>query len=150
MKTLYEADFYTWAKENAQILRSGQAEQADWEHIAEELESMSGSERRALESYVKVLFLHLLKWKFQPLLQSVSWKLSIRNSRKQIKKILRGSPGLKPKFKGILAEEYETAREDAADETGLALKTFPKTCPFTLEQVLDEEFLPEAATGKKE
>jgi hypothetical protein len=80
---------------------------------------------------------------FQPLLKSVSWKLSIRNSRKQIKKILRGRPGLKPRFGEILAEEYETAREDAADETGLELDTFPNTCPFSVEQMMDEEFLPE-------
>jgi hypothetical protein len=35
------------------------------------------------------------------------------------------------------------AREDAADETGLPLATFPEVCPWTPAQVLDVDFWPE-------
>lgn len=30
-----------------------------------------------------------------------------------------------------------------ADETGLPQDTFPRECPFSVAQVLDEDFLPE-------
>jgi hypothetical protein len=43
-----------------------------------------------------------------------------------------------------LATAYRHAREDAADETGLPLATFPEACPWPLAQVLDEDFWPEA------
>jgi hypothetical protein len=42
----------------------------------------------------------------------------------------------------VFLECYALARENAADETGLALEIFPEEPPFTLEQVLSEEFLP--------
>jgi hypothetical protein len=41
-----------------------------------------------------------------------------------------------------LAREYRTARIVAADETKLPERNFPKTCPWTIEQVLDEGFSP--------
>ena len=44
-----------------------------------------------------------------------------------------------------MAEEYELAVPRAADETGLPEDTFPAECPFTIEQVLDPHWLPEAA-----
>jgi hypothetical protein len=34
------------------------------------------------------------------------------------------------------------ARLDVADQTGLDLETFPEVCPWTIEQILDEGFLP--------
>jgi len=42
----------------------------------------------------------------------------------------------------ILEEEYRLARRKAAAETGLPISTFPEECPFTIEQVLDPDFLP--------
>jgi hypothetical protein len=37
--------------------------------------------------------------------------------------------------------ERDGVREEAA-ETGLRAATFPKTCPYTIDQVLDPDFLP--------
>ena len=53
MSTAYESDFYAWARENAALLRSGQLSRIDLEHIAEELEDMGKSERRALGSHLR-------------------------------------------------------------------------------------------------
>jgi hypothetical protein len=44
----------------------------------------------------------------------------------------------------VLDDEYRTARADAADETGLPEDAFPAACPFTIEQILDPDFLPDA------
>jgi len=62
---LYETDFYAWANEQAALLRAGKLSAADIEHIAEEIESMGNTEKRALISRLTVLLLHLLKWQFQ-------------------------------------------------------------------------------------
>jgi hypothetical protein len=45
----------------------------------------------------------------------------------------------------LQALEYLAAKEDAADETGLPLETFPASCPFTIEQILDNHFWPESS-----
>jgi hypothetical protein len=42
-----------------------------------------------------------------------------------------------------LETAYRHAREDAADETGLPLATFPEACPSSIAQVRDQDFWPE-------
>jgi hypothetical protein len=42
-----------------------------------------------------------------------------------------------------LGEAYRHARADAPDATRLPPATFPEACPWTVEQVLDEDFWPE-------
>ena len=46
----YEEDFYAWTVEQARLLRSGDLSAIDIENIAEEIESMGRSDRRAIES----------------------------------------------------------------------------------------------------
>ncbi|MCF8015238.1 MAG: DUF29 domain-containing protein, partial [Chromatiaceae bacterium] len=77
----YDGDFYAWTLQTAQQLRSGQLDQVDLAQVAEEIEDMGKSDRRALESHLKILMLHLLKWQHQPSHRGVSWRLSIANAR---------------------------------------------------------------------
>ncbi|MCP5449630.1 MAG: DUF29 domain-containing protein, partial [Gammaproteobacteria bacterium] len=58
METLYERDLYAWATQNAALLRGGRLAEIDRMNIAEELESMGRSERRALGSQLAVLLMH--------------------------------------------------------------------------------------------
>jgi hypothetical protein len=138
----YEEDLYAWALENAALLRAGRLSEIDAQHIAEELEDIGKSERRALRSHLHNLLLHLLKWHLQPAHQGVSWKLSIRNARHRIGIILKDSPSLRPQIQGLIMEEYPIARLDTIDETGLPEASFPDTCPYTVDQVIDQAFLP--------
>ena len=131
----YETDFYLWTQQQAALLRQGSLAALDVENLAEEIEDMGKSNRLALESYLSNVIMHLLKWQYQSERRGTSWKLSIRNGRRQIEKRLKNSPSLKPQLPAIIAEEYSPARENAADETGLPLTTFPEPCPFTVEQI---------------
>jgi hypothetical protein len=88
------------------------------------------------------LLLYLLKWKFQPEKRKSGWKGSILEARRQLHRILAESPSLKNYPAQILREEYETARLKAADETGLGEDNFPQECPFTIDDIFDENFLP--------
>jgi len=139
----YEEDFYAWTIEQARLLRAGEFSALDIENIAEEIESMGRSDRRAIESRLTVLLAHLLKWQLQPEMRSTSWSGTIREQRRQIERLLRESPSLRPFVPEVLSEAYAEAREDAAEETGLSQSTFPETCPFTAEEALSREFLPE-------
>ena len=139
----YDKDFYAWAMENAELLRKRKFNELDIENLAEEIESMGKSDRRSVLSHLRVLLAHLLKWQYQPEQRSNSWKASIRNARLQIKQLIEDSPSLKNQIPIKLKVTYKEASITASDETGILEENFPKYCPFTLEQCLNENFWPE-------
>ena len=94
-KDLYDRDFFEWTQCNAALLRAGQLDQADIEHIAEEIEDMGKSQRRALESRLEVLLAHLLKWRFQPDYRGPSWEATIELQRHKLAKLLKEMPDRK-------------------------------------------------------
>ncbi|TFF18792.1 DUF29 domain-containing protein [Jiella endophytica] len=140
----YDRDFYAWTQSQAERLRSGHANAIDWERLAEEIENLGGSEIGEIENRLNVLILHLLKWRHQPSHRSSGWKGTILEQRRRIAKRMIRSPSLKALPGQILQEEYASARLKAAGETGLAEEAFPADCPFSVEQILDEAFYPEA------
>lgn len=148
---LYETDFVAWAEQTAQEIRalasqgnSQQFDRLDWEAIAEEIESLGRSERRELKSRLEVLLQHLLKWQYQPNRRSGSWRNTIDEQRNRIADLLQESPSLRPYLAEILVECYQRGRKAASNETELALDTFPAECGYSIAQILDAEFLPEA------
>ena len=138
----YERDLVAWALENAALLREGRLNEIDAAYIAEELEDLGKSERRALGSHLRNLVMHLLKWQFQPGLRSGSWRSSINNARAEIAEILEDSPSLGPTAAQLLAKGYGLARKNAIAETGLPRDIFPEANPYSLDQVLSEDFWP--------
>ena len=141
--TLYDRDFYAWANEQGRLLREGRFTEADIANIIEEIESLGRSEMRELVSRLEVLLLHLLKWQCQPNLQGASWRFSIEAQRPRIIDHLDDNPSLKSRLSEAVARAYRAARLDAVKETGLPRRTFPETCPWTFEQMMDETFWPE-------
>lgn len=140
----YNEDFYAWALSTAEMIRKGRFSEIDVEHVAEEIESMGRSDKRALIHRLAVLIAHLLKWQFQPVRQSNSWKYTIKEQRFRVKQLLEESPSLKYE---IEMKAFKTAYQEAlilaAKQTGIAEDNFPKDCPFSLQQCLDDEFFPE-------
>jgi len=139
----YNKDFYAWLIKNADLLRKRQFAEVDIEHVAEELEAMSKSEKRELISRLTVLLAHLLKWQFQSALRSRSWKNTILTQRIDISELLEDSPSLQYELERYCNVAYEKARLSAEDETGMDKMNFPEHCPFTLAQMLKKDFFPE-------
>lgn len=134
----YETDFYLWTQQQADLLRQGLLSEVDTAHLVDEIEDMGGSERHALGSYLKNILMHLLKWQYQPQRRGNSWRLSIRNGRDGVDRLIEFSPSLERKMTEQIPAEYRRARTAAADETGLPLTTFPDVCPFTVEQITSD------------
>ena len=140
---LYERDFAAWSKDQAEKLRKRMDADVDWENVAEEIESLGRSDKREIESRLKVLLVHLLKLKFQPGKKKPGWKSTLNEQRRRIQKLIKESPSLRSHPNAVLGEEYEYARSDAAEETGLDLSVFPIGCPFSIENILDLSFYPD-------
>jgi hypothetical protein len=143
-RQLYDQDFYAWANEQAGLLREGRLSEADIEHIAEEIESMGKSEKRELVSRLTILLLHLLKWQHQPAFRSPSWRLTLEEQRNQLEDHLADNPSLKSSLGETLVAAYRNAVLGAARETGKDRNVFPVACPWSLEQLMDPDFYPEA------
>ncbi len=142
-RELYDEDFFEWTRCNAALLRAGRLEEVDIAHVAEEIEDMGKRDQRELGSRLRVLLIHLLKWRAQPGRRSASWRATIRTQRAEIRKLIEQAPSLRRALASELAEIHDLAGEKAAAETGLSEDQFPKTCPFSLDEILDEQFLPE-------
>lgn len=142
LKQLYEQDFYLWLETNAKLLSEKRFTELDLEHLITEIISMGKSEKRELENRLIVLIMHLLKCQYQSDKLSKSWINTIKEQRRQIRKLLKNSPSLKSYLPKFIDECYQDARFEASDETRLELITFPLNNPFSLDDILNSEFFP--------
>ena len=90
----YDTDFYRWTQTQAAALRAKDFAALDLGNLAEEIESLGRSDRRAVVSHLERLLLHLLKWREQPQGRGPSWRSTIRHARREIGKLLAESPSL--------------------------------------------------------
>ena len=141
-RELYNQDFFAWTARNAELLRDGRLDEADIQHIAEELEDMGKREKHELASRLRVLLTHLLQWQIQTERRSGSWKATIETQRSELQSLLEEMPSLRSALAQSLAQVYRRAVLKAVGETGLPATMFPAACPFDLHQILDPEFLP--------
>ncbi|MBW4618569.1 MAG: DUF29 domain-containing protein [Cyanosarcina radialis HA8281-LM2] len=139
----YDRDFNLWIEQTVELLRSGRWAELDLENLIDELEGTSRRDKREILSRLKVLIMHLLKWKYQPDRRCGSWESTIRTNRDEIAQILADSPSLKNYPALVLEQAYPVARKNAASETELHLEIFPADCPFSIETVLEEELTSE-------
>jgi hypothetical protein len=132
----YDRDLYSWAVEQAALLRSGRVGEADALNIAEELDDVGNEQYDKLESALRLILLHLLKWDHQPDRRSRSWRLSILVQRKHVAKVLRKNPGLKPFISEAIGDAYGVARLEAAKQTHLDEDVFPEQCPYSWDEIM--------------
>jgi len=101
---------------------------------------MGASERRELLSRMQVLMVYLLKQQYQPSRRGKSWRLTINHQRTAIERLLEQSPSLARLFDAAnLAKVYRKAVRDAVIETDLVAHLFPADCPYSLDELLDDD-----------
>jgi hypothetical protein len=140
VRTRYEDDLFTWVEEQVALLRAGRIADIDVDNIAEELRSVGASERSRLDSILRVLVMHMLKWDQQPEFRTPSWVYSISEQRRRYERLMRRNPGLKPSRDEALADIFPIARNWAAAETHFDPGEFPETCPYSWYDLLERPF----------
>jgi Domain of unknown function DUF29 len=141
-RDLYEDDIALWAERQADVLRRRASNEIDWENVAEEIEDVARRERNQIRRRLVVLCVHLLKWQFQPKRRTRSWRGFIVEARARIAGLVEDGPSLRPYPAKALGRAYSDGRPEAEAETGLT--KLPAECPWTIDQVLDADFWPEA------
>lgn len=141
--TLYRNDFYAWTKKQAALLQAEEFENLDLPNLIEELEALGTSQRNEVISRLKVLLMHLLKWQFQADHRSRSWRNTITVQRWDLEAVLEDNPSLRRELPACIAKAYPRARREAIQETGLLRSPWSDHCPWTIELILDEAWLPD-------
>lgn len=144
----YAQDYYAWAREQAIALRERQIELIDFDHLAEEVEDLAKREQRELRNRLMRVLVHLLKWRFQVSRRSRSGDASLVVQRTEIDGLLADSPTLRHGLQEMTERAYAPAWQIAGKEMRLErdewTRLLPAECPWSVEQILDVEFYPQA------
>jgi hypothetical protein len=142
LKKLYEIDDSLWLEETIELLKNKQFNQLDLENLIEELEDLGSEKKNAVESLLEQVIRHLLLlqyWTREAEINGNHWRAEIRSFRSQIERRL--TTNLKNHLIARLPRIYHYALGYVQDKTGFTVE-FPKQCPYNLEQLLDENWLP--------
>ena len=143
MAKLYEEDYLLWCDRTAEQLRNRNINDLDWQNLTEEIEDLGRSQRNAVESYLRQLLKHLLLYQYWTTQRDDcgdGWPEEIDNFRNELEILLR-SQTLYNHAAAIFEATYQKARNSALKKTKLDL--FPQECPYSIEQTLDLDYLPD-------
>ena len=138
---LYDRDALAWSERQADLLRrlarGERVNDVDWPHVVEEIEDVGLSELHAVESYLDLMLVHLLKVHGWPNSHSVRhWRTEIGSFQKNAAR--RFTPSMRQRID--LTKLYGDASEqlDGVDYDDIAPRPWPTACPFTLDLLLTE------------
>ena len=148
---LYEADFYAWTRYQARELKrlrgSRLNAEIDLGHLIEEVWGLGDSKRDACRSQARRVLEHLLKLRYSPSARPrTGWKLSVVEARSALDNQL--SKTLERDLQRHLGRLYVQARRAAVlglenHAENQAPRLLPRECPFTLDDVLRDDWYPE-------
>ncbi len=154
-RSLYESDYYAWTREQAVALRALARSRPelplDLDHLAEEVESLGRSELATVRSQLRRIIEHLLKLEHSPSREPrFGWYQSVVEARDVIVDVM--TPTLRREVEAGLARTYQQGRRRA--DLALrrpgeieAAKALPVRCPYTLAQLLADDWVPESRHG---
>jgi len=148
MGARHDIDFYRWTQEQAALLRTAHGDgRLDLDALAEEIEDMGRSEIREISRLLHQTLAHLIKIAVDPQAQAVDhWFAEILAFQGDA--VIAASPGLKQRLD--LETIWRVACNGATRalaRRSVAVPPLPKSCPLTLDQLLDPEFDPDRAAG---
>lgn len=148
---IYEQDYPEWLDITLKQLQNRDLENIDWEHLIEEITALGNEQRHKVESYLRQLIKHLLLyqyWETEKSYCAKGWIEEIDNFRSELDlfrselDLLLESKVLYNHCVKILDKIYIKARNNAIRKSELSPKIFPETCPYSLIEILNSEWLP--------
>ena len=144
LKHLYQEDESLWLTEMVKLLRENRLEELDIEHLIEELEALGKRYTNRVESLLRQIIIHLLCLEFWTTEYEYNyrhWQGEIATFRIQLNRAL--TTNLKNHLLNNLEDIYQEAVFIVNQKTGLSLKIFPSTCPYSIGQLLEKSWLPD-------
>jgi replication fork clamp-binding protein CrfC len=141
IKTLYESNYLQWLEETIKCLKNRQLADVDYENLIEELEDLAKKEKRRVRSLLEQIIRHLLLsqyWDLEKPRNANHWAAEIISFRNQLNEDL--SVNLRNHLEDNFSIIYSNALDYVKAKTNLT--NLPELCPYTLEQILDKNWLP--------
>ena len=132
----YDADGVGWAEAQTAALLARRVDLLDWDNLAEEIAGVARSEHDKLQSALRLVQMHLLKWDNQPERRSRSWWRTIADQRDSAAMRLDQNPSLRPRLGTILAGAYRGAQRNAAVEMKVRVDVLPPECPYSFDEIM--------------
>jgi hypothetical protein len=143
LQRLYEIDDSQWLEEMIELLKQRQFEKLDLEHLIEELVDLGSEKKNAVVSLLEQVIRHLLLleyWTTERDNNQAHWESEIVSFRTQLRRRLTTN------LRNHLAKESASIYQDALIyvRTKTRFKVdFPENCSYSLEQLLEIDFLPQ-------
>ncbi|MFM6437513.1 MAG: DUF29 domain-containing protein [Microcystis panniformis] len=142
LKTLYEIDDSLWLEETIELLKNKRYEALDLDNLIEELEDLGNEKKFRVASFLQQIIRHTLLlqfWTREREYNQVHWKAEIVSFKDQLKRYLTTN------LRKYLEQEFDNIYEDAVryvrQKTDNQVN-FPDTCPYSLAELLDPNWLP--------
>ena len=141
LKELYETDDSLWLEETIALLKQKQFNQLDIENLIEELTSLGKRDLAKAKSLLRQIIIHLLLlqyWQVEYERNYRHWIGEVKTFRYDLNNHL--TTNLRNKLEDDLNNIYQSAVDFVKIKTDLTV--FPEQCPYTLGQLLDDDYLP--------
>ena len=140
-KPLYDTDFYAWIQEQVRLLSTRQFEALDLDHLIEEVDSLARQQHLLLHHRLETLLTHLVAWWGTIPERCIRWEGSIAAQRYELQDLLADSPSLAVDVAPqVLRDAWAVVRQRSAETWPVA--DFPPDCPWSLAELMDEDFFP--------
>jgi hypothetical protein len=108
-------------------------------HGLEELiEALARADKRALESHLIRVMQHVITWKMQPERRSRRWMRTIRNGRKEIRKLQQDTPSLTDQL--IREQLWDDCLDSAVGEAEGDMDRDLPPLALTWQEVFEDEY----------
>ncbi|NET60224.1 MAG: DUF29 domain-containing protein [Symploca sp. SIO2E6] len=140
--SLYEVDNEKWLAQTIKLIKGKKLGDLDLEHLIEELEAVSRRDKFTVESLLEQIIRHLLLlqyWQEEYEYNANHWQAEIMSFRTQLGDYL--TQNLRNHLQKNQAKVYQKALKYVKKKTGMMIY-FPEDNPYTLEQLLSQDWLP--------
>jgi len=144
MRDLYELDYLAWYEKTLEQLKNNHSNELDLESLSEVLENLVRDTKRSGESYLRQIIIHLLLieyWESEKI-NRCHWAAEIVNFRSELETDM--TTNLKKHLDLVKENIYQKALKYVIKKTELNKTLFPIQCPYSLEQLLNDDWFPQA------
>ena len=143
MRDLYELDYLAWYEKTLAQLKNNHSNELDLESLSEVLENLVRDTKRSGESYLRQIIIRLLLieyWESEKI-NRCHWAAEIVNFRSELETDM--TTNLKKHLDLVKENIYQKALKYVIKKTELNKTLFPIQCPYSLEQLLDDDWFPQ-------
>jgi hypothetical protein len=142
LKILYEIDDSLWLEATIELLKAKRFDALDLENLIEELEDLGNEKKFRAASFLQQIIRHCLLlqfWTSEREYNQAHWESELVNFQDQLNTYLTASlrKYLEQEFDNIYQKALRYVRKKTNNQVN-----FPNTCPYSLEELLDPNWLP--------